>query len=77
MKMITPERSNITRRREVDRASRAVQVWAEQKPRGGGWIIYAGIRGTDSKTIAGAAASRDSLEDNLGRARRKFMIKEN
>ena len=75
--MINPQRSNIARRREADRQKRSVQVWAEQKPRGSGWIIYAGIRGTGSKTIAGAAASRDSLEDNLGRARRKFMIKEN
>tara|TARA_E500000331_G_C17131954_1_gene658643 strand:+ start:216 stop:443 length:228 start_codon:yes stop_codon:yes gene_type:complete len=75
--MIEVKRSKPTSRRAAERLERSVQVWAEQKPRGSGWIIYAGIRGTESKTIAGAAASQDSLEDNLGRARRKFMVKEN
>ena len=75
--MITAQRSKSTRRRKTESLNKSIEVWAEQKPRGYGWIIYAGVRGTESKTIAGAAASRDSLDYNLGKARRKFMIGEN
>ena len=75
--MITAQRSKSTRRRRTESLNKSIEVWAEQKPRGSGWIIYAGVRGTESKTIAGAAASRDSLDYNLGKARRKFMIGEN
>lgn len=75
--MLTAKRDTNSRRRRMNRDNDKVKVWAEEKPRGGGWIIYAGIPGTDSKTVAGAAASRSTLDYNLGRARRKFLGGEN
>lgn len=74
--MIKPERSANSRRKRMNQ-DKQVKVWAEQKPRGGGWIIYAGIPGTDSKTVAGAASSRSTLDYNLGKARRKFLSGKN
>lgn len=74
--MLTAKRDTNSRRKRMNQNNQ-LKVWAEQKPRGGGWIIYAGIPGTDSKTVAGAAASRSTLDYNLGRARRKFLGGEN
>lgn len=49
-------------------------VWAESNKKGG-FIIYFGERGTDKKTIAGAAQSRETLEYNIRKAKHKFGIK--
>jgi len=49
-------------------------VWAEPNKKGG-FIIYFGERGTDKKTIAGAAQSRETLEYNIRKAKHKFGIK--
>ena len=61
------------RRRISEDKNKNVKVWAERKPRGSGWVIYAGIPGTDQKTIAGAAQSQDTLDYNLRKAQRKFL----
>ena len=61
-----------SRRRISERKNKEVKVWAEQKPRGSGWIIYAGIPGTEQKTVAGAAQSQSSLDYNLRKAQRRF-----
>ena len=49
-------------------------VWAEPNKKGG-FIIYFGEKGTDKKTIAGAAQSRETLEYNMRKAKHKFGIK--
>jgi hypothetical protein len=49
-------------------------VWAEPNKKGG-FIIYFGERGTDKKTIAGGAQSRETLEYNIRKAKHKFGIK--
>ena len=63
----------VRRRREAEKKNKSVEVWAERKPRGAGYIIYAGIPGTAAKTVAGAAASEDSLDYNLRKAQMKFL----
>lgn len=50
-----------------------IQVWAEPK-RGGGYAIFCGVPGTDVKTFAGAAMSRDTLDYNIRKAKMKFGI---
>lgn len=60
------------RRRVTDKPKHT--VWAESNKKGG-YIIYCGIRGTDAKTIAGGATSRDTLEYNLRKAQYKFGLK--
>ena len=72
--MITAKRSErLHRRRVSERKNKQVQVWAERKPRGAGWIIYAGIPGTEQKTVAGAAGCRNTLDFNLRKAQSKFL----
>ena len=61
------------RRRISESKNKEVKVWAERKPRGSGWIIYAGIPNTDQKTVAGAAQSQSTLDYNLRKAQRKFL----
>ena len=61
-----------TRKRAT--AKQSHQVWAEANKKGG-YIIYCGIRGTDAKTIAGGASSRDTLDYNLRKAQNKFALK--
>tara|TARA_B000000557_G_scaffold120980_1_gene98252 strand:+ start:2449 stop:2655 length:207 start_codon:yes stop_codon:yes gene_type:complete len=51
-------------------------VWAEPNKKGG-FIIYFGQKGTDIKTIAGAAQSRSTLEYNIRKAKVKNNIKVN
>ncbi len=78
--MISVERTpqeNSRRRRVAERKNRSVDVWAERKPRGNGWIIYAGIRGTEQKTVAGAAQSQETLDYNLRKAQQRFMARRN
>ena len=54
-------------------AKQSHQVWAEANKKGG-YIIYCGIKGTDAKTIAGGATSRETLDYNLRKARHKFGL---
>ncbi len=60
------------RRRVTDKPQHS--VWAESNKKGG-FIIYCGIKGTDAKTVAGAAASRDTLDYNIRKAKYKFGLK--
>ncbi len=48
-------------------------VWSEPSPKGG-YIIYAGIRGTDVKTYAGMAMSPTTLEYGIRKAKVKFNL---
>ena len=50
-------------------------VWSEPNKRGG-YTIYAGVRGTDIKTYAGSAMSKETLDYNLRKAKSKFNISE-
>lgn len=66
----------ITTKRQRRRVTEAVNysVWAE--PTGDGrFVIYCGISGTEKKTIAGAANSRESLEYNIRKVKHKFGVK--
>ena len=60
------------RRRVTDKPKHS--VWAESNKKGG-FIIYCGIKGTDAKTVAGAAASRDTLDYNIRKAKYRFGLK--
>jgi len=60
------------RRRVTDKPQHS--VWAESNKKGG-FIIYCGIKGTDAKTVAGAAASRDTLDYNIRKAKYRFGLK--
>ena len=60
-----------TRKRAT--AKQTHQVWAEVNKKGG-YIIYCGVKGTDAKTIAGGATSRETLDYNLRKARHKFGL---
>ena len=60
-----------TRKRAT--AKQTHQVWAEANKKGG-YIIYAGVKGTDAVTIAGGATSRETLDYNLRKARHKFGL---
>ncbi len=60
-----------TRKRAT--AKQSHQVWAEANKKGG-YIIYCGVKGTDAKTIAGGATSRETLDYNLRKARHKFGL---
>ncbi len=48
-------------------------VWAESDNQGG-FLIFAGIQGTDVKTYAGSARSRDSLDYNIRKAKMRFGL---
>ena len=73
--MINANRSNTTRpnRRWVKRSEPTHTVWAESNKRGG-FIIYAGIKGTDVKTYAGSATSQATLDYNMRKAKTKFNL---
>lgn len=51
-----------------------ISIWSEAKDNGG-YIIYHGIRGTEAKTIIGGAASRDSLDYNMRKAKHRYGYK--
>ena len=70
--MINTNTSRRQRRRITDQPKHS--VWAEPNKKGG-YIIYCGIKGTDAKTIAGGASSRDTLDYNLRKAQNKFVLK--
>lgn len=73
--MINANRSATTRtkRRWVRRTEPTHTVWAESNKRGG-YIIYAGIKGTDVKTYAGSAGSQATLDYNMRKAKTKFNL---
>lgn len=64
-------RTNIVRKRKVNRNNHT--VWADSK-KNGGYIIYAGVKGTESVTIAGGASSYSTLEYNIRKAKFKFGL---
>lgn len=64
---------NARRHRFVARSQKAHTVWSEPNKKGG-YIIYAGIRGTDVKTIAGSATSALTLDYNMRKVKMKFGI---
>lgn len=66
--MIKSNRSNVSRRRLTDRPIHT--VWAERR-KTGGYDIYAGIKGSETRTKVGGAMSIDTLDYNLERARHK------
>ena len=55
-------------------SSKRVDVWAEKKKGGKGYVIYAGVIGTDMKTYAGSAASKDTLDYRLRIAQNKYLM---
>ena len=67
-------RSNVSRRRFTEKNRHS--VWAEPK-KSGGYIIYAGVKGTDQVTIAGGAQSSATLDYNLRKAKAKFNHRSN
>lgn len=48
-------------------------IWAESNKQGG-FILFAGIKGTDIKTYAGSATSRATLDYNMRKAKMKFGL---
>ncbi len=65
---------NVRRVRKRAAATSNISIWAEANKKGG-YIIYHGMRGTDTKTIVGGAASRDSLDYNMRKAKHKYGYK--
>ena len=61
-------------RLSAERRNKSVQVWSEPKKGGKGYVIYAGIPGTDQKTYAGSAMSRTTLDYNMRKAKIKFGL---
>ena len=61
-----------TRKRAA--ATSNISVWSELN-KNGGFTIYHGIKGTETRTIVGGAASRDSLEYNMRKAKHKYGYK--
>ena len=55
-------------------ATSNISIWAEATKKGG-YIIYHGVKGTDTRTIVGGAASLDSLEYNMRKAKHKYGYK--
>ena len=72
--MISANTSRRQRRRITDQPKHS--VWAEPNKKGG-YIIYHGVKGTDTRTIVGGAASRDSLDYNMRKAKHKYGYKLN
>lgn len=69
--MIKVRKSFVARRREANKPKHS--VWYEADVRGG-YIIYAGVRGTDIKTYAGRAMSQETLGYNIRKAQTKFRV---
>ena len=61
----------IVRKRKVNRNKHT--VWAESNKKGG-YIIYAGVKGIDTVTIAGGANSYSTLDYNIRKAKNKFGL---
>ena len=60
-------------RKRTSRTSN-ISIWSEEN-KNGGYVIYHGIRGTNTKTIVGGAASRDSLDYNIRKAKHRYGYK--
>lgn len=65
------KRSFVSRRLEQDKPTHS--VWYESNKRGG-FIIYAGVRGTGIRTYAGSATSPSTLDYNMRKAKTKFRL---
>ena len=65
--------ARVLRMRE-ERNKKSIQVWSEPKKGGKGYVIYAGVPGTDKKTYAGSAVSRATLDFNMRKAKVKFGL---
>lgn len=61
-----------TRKRVSDTSN--ISIWAEVNKKGG-FIIYHGVKGTDTRTIVGGATSRETLEYNMRKAKHKYGYK--
>jgi hypothetical protein len=48
-------------------------VWFESDKKGG-FIIFAGVKGTDVRTYAGSATCRATLDYNMRKAKTKFNL---
>ena len=70
--MINTNSPRRTRRRVSDTSS--ISIWAEVNKKGG-FIIYHGVKGTDTRTIVGGATSRETLEYNMRKAKHKYGYK--
>ena len=71
--MIEVTRVPVPRKVRGKRSQGTHTVWSEPAPKGG-YIIYAGIQGTDVKTYAGMAMTRTTLEYSIRKARVKFNL---
>ncbi len=60
-------------RKRTSRTSN-ISIWSELGKHGG-YIIYHGIKGTETRTIVGGAASSDSLEYNMRKAKHQYGYK--
>ena len=61
-----------TRRRVSDTSNISILAEVNKK---GGFIIYHGVKGTDTRTIVGGATSRETLEYNMRKAKHKYGYK--
>jgi len=74
--MINPKADSPKPRRSfIRKTENKCKVWAELNPRSGSYKIFYGIPGTDVKTFAGAAQSRNTLQMNIARAEVKFGLR--
>jgi soluble lytic murein transglycosylase-like protein len=48
-------------------------VWFESDKKGG-FLIFAGVKGTEIKTYAGSATSRSTLDYNIRKAKSRFGL---
>ena len=69
--MIKEQRNGRVRKRLVSKEKHTVWYESDKK---GGFIIFAGIKGTDIQTYAGSATSRDALEYKIRMAKRNFGL---
>jgi len=60
-------------RRRVSETSN-ITIWAEANKKGG-FDIFHGVRGTDTKTRVGGAMTRENLEYNMRKAKHKYGYK--
>ena len=70
--MINEQRSRPGRSRLAKKAP-SHAVWAESDKKGG-FLIFAGVKGTEIKTYVGSARSRSTLDYNLRKAKTKFGL---
>ena len=71
--MINEQRSRTRSKRFNRDNAPSHSVWAEGDKKGG-FLIFAGVKGTDIKTYVGSARSRSTLDYNLRKAKTRFGI---